>query len=78
MQPDDETLLALYAGEWIATSQGRVIAHGTDFLQVAQEACAKATDIALRRAPERPPRRTPILMTQLPPLADVIEQTREG
>ncbi len=77
MQPDDETLLALYAGEWIATSQGRIIAHGTDFLQVAQEACTKATDIALRRAPQQRPTRTTILMTQLPPLSEVIERSRQ-
>lgn len=78
MQPDDESLLELYAGEWIATSQGKIIAHGTDFLEVAQEACSKASDFALRRAPQQTtPPRTTILMTQLPPLHDLIEHTSE-
>jgi len=77
MQADDKNLLALYAGEWIATSQGKIIAHGTEFLQVAQEACSKASDFALRRAPHQAPPRTTILMTQLPPLPDLIEHTSE-
>lgn len=77
MQPDDETLLALYAGEWIATSQGRIVAHGPDFLRVAQEACARANDISLRRAPEQPPRHNTILMTRLPSLIDVLRRAPE-
>jgi len=41
-----------YAGEWVAVSQGHVIAHGRDFHKVAQEACGKAQDISFDRVPD--------------------------
>jgi len=41
-----------YPGEWVATAHGRVIAHGPDFAQVAQEACGKARDIAFEHIPD--------------------------
>ena len=66
----------LYPGEWIAVSQGTVIAHGHDFCEVAQEACDKATDISFDHVPDpraplwqaatpiEPPRRRRLLLGQ--------------
>lgn len=42
---------ALRPGEWAAVADGRVIAHGLDLREVAQEACRKASDIAFERVP---------------------------
>ena len=39
----------LEPGEWVATAGGRVIAHGHDFHEVAQDACQRADDIAFER-----------------------------
>ena len=47
---DDHALR--YPGEWVATSQGRIVAHGRDFCQVAQDACRKARDIVFERIPD--------------------------
>ena len=41
----------LEPGEWVATAGGRVIAHGHDFHEVAQDACQRADDIAFERIP---------------------------
>ena len=47
---DDYRLL--YPGQWVATSQGRVIAHGLSFHEVAAEACTKAFDISFDLVPD--------------------------
>ena len=41
-----------FPGEWVATANGQVIAHGPDFARVAQEACGKARDIAFEQVPD--------------------------
>lgn len=38
-------------GEWLAIAEERVIAHGFDFHDVADEACTQADDIAFERVP---------------------------
>ena len=44
----------LEPGEWVATAGGRVIAHGHDFREVAEDACQQADDIAFERIPSDP------------------------
>jgi ABC-type cobalamin/Fe3+-siderophores transport system ATPase subunit len=73
-----DELVRLYAGEWIAISQGQVVAHGLCFEQVAKEACKKALDISFQRIPDpraprwqarsgmRVPRRRPLLTDHAP------------
>lgn len=48
----DEQAVLLYPGEWVAVSGGQVIAHGPDFFEVAREACMKADDVSIDRAPD--------------------------
>ena len=43
---------ALRPGEWAAVAGDRVIAHGHDLHEVAQEACRKASDIEFQRVPD--------------------------
>jgi len=45
----------LYPGQWVATSQGHVIAHGLSFHEVAAEACTKAFDISFDLVPDLAP-----------------------
>jgi len=39
-----------YPGEWTAIANGRVIAHGYSFREVAEQACDAANDVILKRA----------------------------
>jgi hypothetical protein len=48
---------AFEPGEWVARADGRVIAHGFDFYEVATDACTQADDIAFERIPFAAPRR---------------------
>ena len=52
--PADDQILS-YPGEWVATAQGQVIAHGRDFGEVAHEACRKARDISFEHIPDPAP-----------------------
>jgi len=55
-----QTACALEPGEWVATAGGRVIAHGFDFHQVAEDACCQADDIVFEQAPSQPPDLRPV------------------
>ena len=44
-------LAGLHPGEWAAIADGRVIAHGSDFADVAERACRQAHDIVFERVP---------------------------
>jgi hypothetical protein len=41
-----------FPGQWVAISHGKIIAHGSDFSEVADEACKKAADITFERVPD--------------------------
>lgn len=50
-----DELKAVQPGEWVAVAEGRVVAHGFDFREVAEDACRQADDIAFDRMPLHPP-----------------------
>ncbi|MFW6108558.1 MAG: DUF5678 domain-containing protein [bacterium] len=50
-----EGLKAVQPGEWVAVADGRVVAHGFDFREVAEDACRQADDIAFDRVPPHSP-----------------------
>ena len=50
--PTRHDAAARYPGEWIAIAEGRIIAHGLDLHEVAEEACTKAHDIVFELVPD--------------------------
>ncbi|MBL7222521.1 MAG: hypothetical protein ISS72_01585 [Candidatus Brocadiae bacterium] len=50
----DDLMDYFYPGEWLAIWRGRVVAHGTNYLEVALEACRNAPDAVIERLPESP------------------------